>query len=70
VPRPPFEPDEDQQKVLLALANLAAQRQVIDEQTDKLIARAKELAIPIDHIATAAKRTRKTVYRHLGKPMK
>ncbi|GAA0494253.1 hypothetical protein Ade02nite_20500 [Paractinoplanes deccanensis] len=68
--RPSHEPDDQQAKVLRALANLAEQRRIIDEQADKLIARAKELDVPIEHIAVAAGRTRKTVYRHLGKPMK
>jgi hypothetical protein len=70
VPRPPFEPDEQQQKVLLALAHLAEQRRIIDEQTDKLIAEANRLKVPIDWIAKVARVARKTVYRHLGNPMK
>lgn len=56
--------------MLLALANLAAQRQAIDEQTDKLIAEAGRLKVPIDRIAKTAQLARKTIYRHLGKPMK
>lgn len=49
---------------------LAEQRRVIDEQTDHLIAKAEKLRVPIDWIAKAARMTRKTVYRHLGRPMK
>jgi AcrR family transcriptional regulator len=70
VPRPPFEPDDQQQKVLRALASLAEQRRIIDTETDKLMAEAERLNIPIDRIAKEVKVTRKTVYRHLGKPMK
>ncbi|GGN39194.1 AcrR family transcriptional regulator [Actinoplanes campanulatus] len=70
MPRPPFEPDDEQQKVLLALVNLAAQRQAIEEQIDRLIVEAGRLRVPINRIAEAADLARKTIYRHLGKPMK
>ncbi len=77
MPRPPFEPNSEQQKVIRSIENLAEQRRLItaqlgeiDAQTDKLIAEAEQLEVPKKRIAEAAKRTRKTVYRHLGKPMK
>jgi hypothetical protein len=77
VPRPTFEPNDDQDALLRAIEHLAEQRRLlsdqlgeVDRQTDQLIAKADEAKIPIERIAKAAGRTRKTVYRHLGKPMK
>lgn len=70
MPRPPFEPDDNQKRILDALKRLAEQRQLLDEQTDGFIVEAGRRKIPIDWIAKAANYTRKTVYRHLGKPMK
>jgi transcriptional regulator of acetoin/glycerol metabolism len=69
MPRPTFAPTADQQRILDALAALAAQRASIEAETDKLIAEADRCGIPIDHIARHANHTRKTVYRHLGRPM-
>jgi len=68
--RPTFSPDEEQRRVLDALARLAAQKEKILKEMDPLIARAVELNVPISHIAERAKVMRKTVYRHLGKRMK
>jgi hypothetical protein len=70
VPRPTFEPDDEQKAVLDAIKKLAEQRRTIEERLDQLTAKAEKLKIPIKWIADAAGRTRKTVYRHLGKPMK
>lgn len=77
MPRPTFEPDDSQSALLRAIERLAEQRRIltgqlenVEAKTDQLIAEADAARIPIDRIAKAAKRTRKTVYRHLGKPMK
>lgn len=68
--RPTFTPDNEQRRVLDALARLAAEKDRIDEKMDPLMARAVELKVPVSHIAASAKVVRKTVYRHLGKAMK
>ena len=70
VARPTFVPDDAQSRILTALAALAKQRKAVEVRTDALIAEAERAGIPIFHIAENAELTRKTVYRHLGKPMK
>jgi predicted transcriptional regulator len=77
VPRPPFEPSDEQRRLLGEIEEVAKERrriadelEEVDTKADVLIARAEKLKVPIDWIARAAGRTRKTVYRHLGKPMK
>lgn len=70
MPRPVFAPNGAQRDILTALARVAEQRARVDAETDKLIKQADALAVPISKIAEHAKVTRKTVYRHLGKPMK
>lgn len=69
MPRPTFAPDDAQRAVLDALARLADQRARVDKEADTLIRQASKLDIPISQIAAHAKVTRKTVYRHLGRPM-
>lgn len=68
--RPIFSPDDHQARVLRKLRELASQRKDIEEATDRAIAEADQAQIPIAHIAKEAEVTRKTVYRHLGRPMK
>lgn len=68
--RPTFSPNDDQRTVLDALQRVAQKRARVDEETDRLIAEADQLAIPIKQIAEHARLTRKTIYRHLGRPMK
>ncbi|MGI5247522.1 hypothetical protein [Dactylosporangium sp. CA-139066] len=68
--RPAFTPDDDQRKTLAVLARIAAARAKLDVEADGAIKRAKEQDIPIAHIAETLGVERKTVYRHLGRPMK
>jgi AcrR family transcriptional regulator len=70
MPRPVFAPNDAQRAILTALARVAEQRARVDAEADKLIKQADALAVPISQIAEHAKVTRKTVYRHLGRPMK
>jgi AcrR family transcriptional regulator len=65
-----FSPDDKQARILGKLRELAQQRKAIEEETDRAIVEADQARIPIAHIAKDAEVTRKTVYRHLGKPMK
>jgi 3-hydroxyacyl-CoA dehydrogenase len=68
--RPPFSPDPDQRKILGRLSALAKRRAELDTETDETIAAADSSGIPIAAIAAAANMQRKTVYRHLGVPMR
>lgn len=70
MPRPTFTPSDAQRATLTALARLARRRKKLDEEADALIAKADGQGIPISHIADSAQVQRKTVYRHLGKPMR
>ncbi|MGS2615142.1 hypothetical protein ACVCAH_11545 [Micromonospora sp. LZ34] len=69
MPRPTFTPDDAQRATLDALARLARRRKKLDEEADALMAKADEQGIPVSWIADHAQVQRKTVYRHLGRPM-
>lgn len=70
MPRPVFDPDDAQRAILDEMKRLAGDRTRVNSRLDALIVRAAGVGIPIDHIARAADVTRKTVYRHLGRPMR
>ncbi|MET8278338.1 hypothetical protein [Micromonospora sp. NPDC005174] len=70
MPRPTFTPDEAQRVTLDALARLARRRKRLDREADELMAKADGQGIPVSWIADTAQVQRKTVYRHLGKPMR
>lgn len=70
MPRPTFTPSDAQRATLAALTRLARRRKKLTEETDALIAEADNQGIPISHIADSIAMERKTVYRHLGKPMR
>jgi transcriptional regulator of acetoin/glycerol metabolism len=69
MPRPAFAPNDEQRRTLDALARLAARRAKLDQEMDALIAKADAQGIPVATIADRAKVQRKTIYRHLGRPM-
>lgn len=69
MPRPTFTPDDAQRATLDALTRLARRRKKLDKETDELMSKAEEQGIPISWIADTAQVQRKTVYRHLGRPM-
>ncbi len=68
--RPAFTPDDEQSKTLVVLARIAAARAKLDTDADLAIKKANDQQIPIARIAETLKVERKTVYRHLGRPMK
>ncbi|MFC6017193.1 helix-turn-helix domain-containing protein [Plantactinospora solaniradicis] len=70
MPRPTFTPDDAQRATLDAIARLARRREKLDKEMDELIAKAAQQEIPIATIADRAGVERKTVYRHLGRPMR
>jgi transcriptional regulator of acetoin/glycerol metabolism len=68
--RPAFTPDDEQRKTLDVLARIAAARARLDDEADATIKKAKRQDIPVSRIAETLGVERKTVYRHLGRPMK
>lgn len=70
MPRPVFAPTDEQRATLAVLARIAQQQATLNAETDRVIALAKSQDIPISHIAETLRIERKTVYRHLGHPMR
>lgn len=72
MPRPEWVPDEVRRRKLDKLVRLARRRDALDAEYRTLLA---ELAdpngdnVPIKQLAERLQVTRKTVYRHLGRPM-
>lgn len=68
MPRPPFEPEPDQQRLLDVLHRLALRRAADDEKLTTFILAADKAGVPIQVIAEVADVDRHTVYRRLGRP--
>lgn len=71
--RPPWTPDDTRRKKLDKLIRLAERRDALDAEYRALLTELADPsgdAVPVSHIAERLRLTRKTVYRHLGKPMK
>ena len=68
--RPAWTASTSQERVLNDLASAATQLRGIDAAIETLTLEAADAGIPISWIAEHAAVTRKTVYRHLGRPMK
>jgi transcriptional regulator of acetoin/glycerol metabolism len=70
MPRPVFAPNDEQRATLAVLARLAEVQARLNAEADEAIRRAKQQDIPISHIAETLRVERKTIYRHLGHPMR
>lgn len=70
MPRSPWSPNADQTRLLAALKRDAEAREKAEEQYRTRLAECEQAGIPIRRLADELGVERKTVYRHLGRPMK
>jgi hypothetical protein len=70
VARPPWAPDDKQAKLLAALKRAATDRDKAEATYRELLAKCAEADIPILRLSDELGVERKTIYRHLGRPMK
>jgi hypothetical protein len=68
--RSPWVPNPTQEVLLATLRAAAEERKRCDERYRELLAECALAEIPIARIATEVSVERKTIYRHLGRPMK
>jgi len=67
--RPPWSPNADQRRLLVAVKRAHAKKAQVDAEYKKALADAAAAEIPILHIANEIGVERKTVYRNLGRSM-
>lgn len=68
--RNPWVPSPTQAKLLAALREADSERKASDARYRALLAECSAAQIPIARIAAEVDVERKTIYRHLGRPMK
>ena len=74
MPRSPWSPSGEQAELLAALRKAADERdralRALDADVRAKLAACADADIPIARLAEELKVERKTIYRHLGRPMK
>jgi len=68
--RSPWAPDAGQAQLLAHLKAAAEEREKAEVKYRKLLADCEAAKIPIARLAEELDVERKTIYRHLGRPMK